>query len=142
MREDGRTEWFAPDLKIKSEPLLVSLAKYRLDEDRRPARSEFANLISSRTHQGTHKPILDLDVPIHLEPSTTPGHHHLYIDVEMSWWRYAAMLTGLYLAGVIEMGFYVWSIRRKGTWVRKPEVRKGKGESTKSEYGWLFRLRD
>jgi hypothetical protein len=138
-RADGRTEWFAPDLKIKSEPLLVSLVKYNRKKDRVWRLSGETNLVSSKTAHGTHKPILDLDIPILLEPSTAPGHHHLYIDIEMPWWRYAAMLTGLYAAGVIEMGFYVWSLRRGGTWVRKPGVVKTEAESTKSEYGWLFR---
>ena len=142
MREDGRTEWVAHDLKIKSEPLLASLLKYNLHEDRHIARETAANLVSSRTTSGKHKPILDLDFPLRLEPSTTEGHYHLYLDgPEISWWRYAALLTGLYLAGVIEMGFFVWSLRRKGTWVRKPGVKKTSEESTKSEYGWIFRQR-
>lgn len=142
MRNDGRTEWHAEDLKIKSEPLLLSLIKYRLRDDRTPMIGPLANLVSSRTLSGKHKPILDLDFPLRLEPSTTEGHYHLYLDgPEISWWRYVALLTGLYLAGVIEMGFYVWSLRRGGTWVRKPGVTKTAEESTKSEYGWVRKYR-
>lgn len=142
MRND-RIHYTALDLKIKSEPLLVSLAKYDMAEDRWPDNPDVANLISSRIDEKgkIHKPILDLDIPIRLEPSSTPGHHHLYIDVDVSWPRYAAMLTGLYLAGVIEMGFWVWSLRRKGTFVRKPGIKKTDSENTKSEYGWVRKYR-
>ena len=37
---------------------------------------------------GMHRPILDIDLPAALIPSSTPGHYHLYIDKPMEWDRY------------------------------------------------------
>ena len=83
-----------------------------------------ANLISSRTSTGKHAPVIDLDVPHRVIPSTTPGHGHLYIDVETSWPRYALLLLALRWCGIIERGHCYWSLRRGGTFVRLPHIRK------------------
>ena len=42
----------------------------------------------------------------------------------MPWWRYVVMLTGMRIAGVIEPGFYWWSLRRGATYVRTPWTKK------------------
>lgn len=141
----SRTHWFAPDLSIKDEPLAKSLVEYRKSEDRKriPAGSIYssqpANLISSITDDGKQMPILDMDFPHRIIPSSTPGHTHLYIDVPMSNWKWFWLMWGLYQAGVIELGFFVWSIRRGGNFVRTPYSRKSEEETPKSRYGW-FRL--
>lgn len=74
----------------------------------------------------THRPVLDLDLPAQLIPSSTPGHFHLYLDVEVPHRAYMALLDALAVAGVIEEGYRNASRERGYTaarlpWVRKPE---------------------
>lgn len=95
-------------------------------ERRERANGPGANLVSSLTEGGLHAPVLDLDVPAFLLPSSTPGHSHLYIDVEMPWRTYRALLRAMKDAGIIEKSFYRGSIQRKQTMVRPPWVKKEK----------------
>ena len=120
-----RKTWRAPDLGIVDEPMALSLIKYRAEDDRSPSTEEDHNLISSHI-PGTrlHAPILDLDFPHHYEPSTQPGHGHLYLDGPISRWKMTVLLWALYQAGVIEQGYFLWSLRRGGTFVRRPGVLK------------------
>lgn len=137
-----RTKWFAHDLSIKDEPLAKSLWDYRLHQDRIVMPwGDGANLESSITTDGRQMPILDLDFPHRIVPSATPGHSHLYIDVPMSKPRWVLLMVALKIAGVIELGFFVWSIRRGGNFVRLPGVQKVAEESVKPSYGWFRRLR-
>lgn len=89
---------------------------------------EAATVITSEVagKPGTHKVVLDIDLPAQLIPSSTPGHFHLYIDKEMSWEKYQALLIALSDAGVIEPGYEFASTTKGFTaarlpWVRKPE---------------------
>lgn len=94
-----------------------------------------ANLVSSALPQREavprndqrHMPVIDLDFECHLEPSTTPGHSHLYVNREISWRQYKRLLRALHEAGMIEAGFLRLSIHRGATFVRRPGVRKGTG---------------
>lgn len=81
-----------------------------------------ANLVSSRLDQEGkfHMPVIDLDLPASLVPSTTEGHFHLYIDKEMPWPQYLKLLKALASAGIIERGYYRASKKRKATYVRIP----------------------
>ena len=137
-----RTYWRAQSLKMVDEPLLFSLVKYRLHHDRHPAPQGYmANLVSSRTIDGKHLPILDLDIEhVHVE-STTPGHAHLYINKPLSKWKWFVLMTALRYCGLIELGFYVWSLRRGGNFVRLPGAPKTWEDAPKPTYGWLFKLR-
>jgi len=136
-----RTRWYASSLTIKDEPLVKSLWEYRQENDRVLTKGDEANLISSLTDEGTHMPIIDLDFPHHFEQSTTSGHSHLYIDVEMSRLRLFVLLWALYFAGVIELGHFVWTLRRGASFVRIPGVQKTKEENTKPTYGWFRKLK-
>jgi hypothetical protein len=139
-----RTFWYAKDLGIEDEPLILSLIKYRQKKNRVKVTHEeqYANLVSSITYDGKQRPIIDLDFPHHIEPSSTPGHNHLYLDMDMSRWQWFWLMTALKFAGVIETGFYVWSIRRGGNFVRVPGTRKiGARETDKPTYGWFFKLK-
>ena len=139
---DERTYWKAEDLSIEDEPLVVSLLKYRQRKNRKQVRdSSQANLISSKTIDGRHMPILDLDFPHHFEESTTKGHTHLYIDVPMSRTKLFGLVLVLWWCGVIEMGHAVWTLRRGASFVRVPGVEKTEQESVKPTYGWFFKLR-
>ena len=73
-----------------------------------------------------HRPVLDLDMPAELLPSSTPEHFHLYIDKPMTLTKYAKLLHALADAGIIEEGYAAASIERGYTsarlpWVKKPE---------------------
>jgi hypothetical protein len=71
-----------------------------------------------------HRVVLDLDMPAQLVESTTPGHFHLYIDKELTWAAYLALLFALQKAGIIERGYLRASRARGYTAVRLPWVRK------------------
>lgn len=141
-----RTHWYAKDFIIKDEPLMKSLLEYRQKENRIPTKGTtvMPNLVSSITHDGKQMPILDMDFPHRIVPSSTPGHNHIFIDVKMSKFRWFVLMCALYFAGVIELGFFVWSLRRGGNFVRLPGVVKTDDplENTKPSYGWFFRLRN
>lgn len=79
----------------------------------------------SRSTAGWHMPVLDIDVPHHYEPSTTPGHGHLYIDVPVEWPEYAVILRALGDAGILEPGYVGASLDRRATFVRLPWIKKG-----------------
>lgn len=85
---------------------------------------EHANLISSEGPGGFHYPVIDLDFPARLEPSTTPGHFHLYLDRAMTWPQYRKLLRALHQARIIEKGFCALSIKRGASFVRKPGHKK------------------
>lgn len=82
------------------------------------------NLVSSRMVNGQHTPAIDLDVSAALIDSSTEGHHHLFINKEMSWRQYKRLLKALRDAGIIEPYFYTVSCKRKQTLLRKPGLKK------------------
>lgn len=101
---------------------------------------EHANLITSMVATGaplnqlggqfvTHKVVLDIDLPVTVLPSSTPGHHHLFIDHEMTWAQYVAVIEALSAAGIVEPGYLAAAQRRGHTAVRLPWVRKPTGPS-------------
>lgn len=71
-----------------------------------------------------HRPVLDIDFPATVIPSTTPGHGHLYIDKLLTWDQYEKLLNVLAEVGIIEQGYAGASIARQHTAVRLPWVRK------------------
>ena len=85
-----------------------------------------ANLVSSELdrQRGTHTIMLDIDHHARLVPSSTPGHFHLFIDVELAWGAYQDLLLALADAGVIQRRYANASIQRGGTHLRMPWVRK------------------
>lgn len=101
----------------------------RLDWER-ATLDDGANAITSRISSGPdrnwHTVALDVDVPVRVVPSSTPGHCHLYIDKAMPWHRYDALIRALADAGVVEQGYADVSRERGFTRLRLPWVRKGK----------------
>lgn len=87
---------------------------------------EDANLVTSKVAGRVfrHKPVLDIDFPAQLVPSSTPGHFHLFLDKEMEDETYWKLLEALADAGVIEHGYFKASVRRGFTAVRLPWVKK------------------
>lgn len=77
-----------------------------------------ANLLSSEVGSDMHAPVIDIDLPCRLWPSRTPGHHHLFIDKPMKWWKYRLILWALKVAGVVEPGYYKACVARRAGFVR------------------------
>lgn len=74
-----------------------------------------------------HRPVIDIDLPIQVIPSSTRGHFHLYIDKEMSWDTYLHLLHALVYAGIVEEGYLHAAERRGFTAVRLPWITKEAG---------------
>jgi hypothetical protein len=72
-----------------------------------------------------HRPVLDIDIPMAIVPSSTPGHGHLYLDKVLTWTQYAKLLDVLAEVGIIEPGYRDASHAREFTSVRLPWVTKG-----------------
>ncbi len=81
-------------------------------------------VLSHEPSTNLHRPILDIDFPVSVIPSSTPGHHHLYIDKPMPWLQYKVLLRALEEAEIIEPGYANVSIARGYTSVRLPWVKK------------------
>ena len=120
----GRTFLYQDDLgqPFKTNNFFLALLKNERNGEK--VGWQEANLISSLCENGMHSPVIDLDVPHKVLPSSTPGHSHLYLNVEIPWWRFVALLTGMYIAKVIEPGFFWWSLRRRASHLRVPWVSK------------------
>ena len=58
-------------------------------------------------------------------PSSTEGHCHLYLQFQVPERAYLERLMHLAVLGMIEPGYAVVSIKRAGTFVRLPHVKKG-----------------
>lgn len=91
-----------------------------------PGPLDEANVVTSRVGVGeTHKVAIDLDMDAALIPSTTPGHHHLIIDHQMSWDDYSDLLHRLCEVGLIQEGYLNASLKRGATVLRTPWTKKG-----------------
>jgi hypothetical protein len=84
-----------------------------------------ANAVGSQCEFGMHCPVLDLDVPALLVPSSTPGNTHLYIRKPMPWPAYTMLLQTLSYVGILESGYVGAALERHNeTFVRTPWTRK------------------
>ena len=59
-----------------------------------------------------------------LIPSSTPGHHHLIIDIELTWHDYIELVHVLSMSGIIEPGYYKASEHKGYSAIRPPWIRK------------------
>lgn len=71
-----------------------------------------------------HKLVLDLDHDAKLIPSSTPGHHHLFIDKAMRWDQLVRLLCVLAEVGLVEPGYVSACIDQGRTSVRLPHVKR------------------
>lgn len=109
----------------KVENLTASDVTPKQPDDRVEVTEREANLVSSQLQNSDfHMPILDFDFECELIPSSTPGHFHFYINKEISWPEYMAVLTSLAAAGLLEVNYVQASIARRATFVRKPGILK------------------
>lgn len=84
-----------------------------------------AQVVSSEIESSEyHTPMLDMDFPVRVVETSTPGHHHLYLDKPILWKDYKKVLIALRDAGLIEEGFADVSIQRGSTHLRPPWVEK------------------
>lgn len=98
------------------------------NDERRPCSKTEANLVSSKTtdlkgiYEGAplHRPVIDLDIPCRLIPSSTPGHYHLYIDHPVPQDKYLAMIQAMADAGVVQP-FYAEAAKLRGATFVRPE---------------------
>jgi hypothetical protein len=125
----NRKTWFSPTLDAPGvNPNYANDERYEVKD------YDAANLVSSSvtnpyefTTPGAptaHLPVLDLDLEAHLEPSTTPGHYHLYLNKGVSWAQYCKLLDVMAECGLLEEGFVRLSKERGATFVRKPGHKK------------------
>jgi hypothetical protein len=82
------------------------------------------NVATSRLSDGTHVVALDIDAPVEVYPSSTPGHFHLYINKPMPWDDYLQLLSLMAKVGLLEPGFVLASIVRGFSALRLPWVKK------------------
>jgi len=100
-------------------------------EQRKKVTFDEANLISSRVDDGYggqsnyHRPVLDIDIPIAVVPSSTLGHNHLFINKEMTSDQYQRLLEVLRDLGIIEHGYMKQFNILGETCVRTPHAPKG-----------------
>ncbi len=83
-----------------------------------------ANLISSLCYNGLHRPVLDLDFPCELIPSSSSNCFHLYINRCCTWEDYENLLIAMRKCGFLQKGFVDNSIRKKASFVRPPWIKK------------------
>lgn len=91
-----------------------------------------ANVVSSQLRLGGsptggfnyHRPVLDIDIPAALIDSSTPGQHHLYLDVCIPWDTYVKLLDVMAECGILQPGYVAASKERGFTAVRLPWIRK------------------
>lgn len=82
------------------------------------------NILSSKLENGNHAPVLDLDFPCQLIPSSTPGHFHLAMDIEVEPEAYWKLIDALEEAKIIQTGYKAASRHRGFTAIRLPWVKK------------------
>jgi hypothetical protein len=90
-----------------------------------------ANVVSSAIvdpdvpeFQRRHIVAVDVDHKVVSLSSGTEGHHHLYIDVPMTWEKYEALLVAMVDCGIVEPGYLEASRIRRATFLRVPWVPK------------------
>ena len=114
-------------------------AGYGDDDECKFTGEQEANLVTSVSnsqpspHTVLHKPQLDLDVPNHYLHSSTPGHGHLSIDVDVPWNKYIQWLELSAELGIIQKGWVNAAKKRGYTTLRLPHIKKTE-EQKKKKY--------
>jgi hypothetical protein len=110
-------------------------------EDR--ATPDVANIITSIVYDGPlldedkvkiHSPIIDLDIEHYYVESSTPGHGHLYLNVQLTHAELLDLLTTLHKYGIIGKGTLKQFERDGCISARIPGIRKGIDDVEPSNY--------
>lgn len=67
---------------------------------------------------------IDLSVPYHLVPSSTPGHSHLYLNVDVPWDEYKKLLLVLAHLCVVQRGWVDTAVKHGRSVARLPWIAK------------------
>ena len=98
-----------------------------MKDSRRVVDIQDANIVSSFVGEVDgvryHRPLLDIDLPVNLLPST--NNHHLYLDKILTEEQYVALLTALHEAGIIGKGNVSQMQVYGATTLRLPWIKKG-----------------
>lgn len=86
--------------------------------------SESASLFS---FESKHMVMFDVDIPMAVVPSSTPGHQHVYFDTYVPKEKLFELLDVLADCGIVERGYAQASRARGFTALRLPWVRKSIG---------------
>lgn len=73
-----------------------------------------------RNMEFLHAPAIDIDFPVRVVESRTPGHSHLYIDYPLSWEDYQKLLDVMVEVGIVQKGYVGASKERGQTMLRSP----------------------
>lgn len=108
----GRMLAYVPDMPVRKgvdpDPPYSRTSTYVFESDKDP------NLVTSRTVDGKHLPVFDLDFPCRLIESQTPGHFHLYIDHQIEEWQFRQLLRAFQQAELVQKR-WVENFERNGT---------------------------
>jgi hypothetical protein len=119
-------------------PDYVDDVAHAVDDRRATTDPEVMEAVSSCTRATVDRPagerhhalLIDVDCPAWLIPSSTGGHGHLYVDLDIpdaALWRFLDAAAGI---GLVEEG-YVNACRERGmTSLRAPWIVKGEEPST------------
>jgi hypothetical protein len=135
----GNNSWSGYSRRYFKADLTKETPDYR-NPPREQVDEKDANLIGSIVKgdlgvgSALHMPVIDIDFPCELIPSSTPGHFHLYINREVYWGQYSRLLLALSDCKIIEEGYMRAAIHHGGTFVRKPGVFKEKEKVADQEY--------
>lgn len=89
-----------------------------------PITSRSGEVITRPEPHSWHIPMIDLDIPAVLIPSSTPGHSHLVIETELQWEDYLRLLDVMVDIGLVQAGFRDAALERGETFLRLPWIRK------------------
>lgn len=124
----GRLKTYAVDWKFSFVP--AENVEYEPGIDREVADLNEANIVSSEHKvsflERRHAVLLDIDYPAYIVESSSPGHHHVYLDVPggVKHEDYMELVELLGRIGVVEKGYAEVSVKRGHTDLRLPWVRK------------------
>lgn len=120
--------YYAPESQYDDDPL-IDHKGHKMDRTT-------ANLIGSKTRDGYHMPVIDLDIPVKLYPSSTHGHGHLYIDKKLTHEQYQELLMVMHKVGLVEAGIVNAFVDTGMTQVRPPWDRGKKNPAVSSGGCW------
>lgn len=88
-----------------------------------------ADIVASETRslgrrKGKHLVMFDVDIPMSVVPSTTPGHNHVFFDTYVTRGQLFHLLDVMADCGIVEQGYVSASKARGFTALRLPWIRK------------------
>ena len=110
--EDPRAEEYSGEEALDTEHPMSAISVREVEVISSEVRGD------DTVRSGRHVVAIDVDLPVHLIESS-PGHHHLIIERELSWDRYRDLLVALEAAEIIEPGYLGASLRREFTCLRR-----------------------